>query len=83
MNLRFANMWDAPLRLLAFTQLTVLAARMEQFELFGAKRGLWLALAVGAVCGVELRQYWIIGIHFSGLYELVTEILLRAVNVLK
>ena len=78
MNLRYANMWDAPLRLLAFTQLTVLTTR------FGGKRQeLWLVLSVLALCAYELRQYWILAIQFQYFYELVPETLLRALNILK
>jgi len=78
MNLRYANIWDAPLRLLAFTQLGVLAGR------FGGKhREIVLAVAIVVLCGLELRQYWIFAIQFHGLYELVTETLLRAVKILK
>ncbi|MEI6350914.1 MAG: glycosyltransferase family 39 protein [Verrucomicrobiota bacterium] len=78
MNLRYANMWDAPLRLLAFTQLSVLVAR------FGGKRQeFWLALSVVAVCAYELRQYWILAMEFPHFYELVPETLLRALNILK
>ena len=85
MNLRYANMWDAPLRLLAFAQLGVLAQRVEALELFGIKKSAvwWMTAAILALCAAELRQYWILGIRFNGLYELVTEILLRAVHILK
>jgi 4-amino-4-deoxy-L-arabinose transferase-like glycosyltransferase len=78
MNLRYANMWDAPLRLLAFTQLGLLA---DRFAL--KRREFWLTLAVIALCAYDLRQYWILGIQFDRLYELVPEILLRALHILK
>ena len=78
MNLRYTNMWDAPLRLLAYGQLGLLADRFPP-----ARRKLWLTLAVAALCAFEFRQYWIFAIEFDRFYELVTEILLRAVKILK
>lgn len=82
MNLRYANMWDMPLRFLAFANLCSLAA------LFGKKQNFILALAVVGLCAFDLRQYYIFfadfGLeHHSGLYELVSEGLLRAVKILK
>jgi len=78
MNLRYANMWDAPMRLLAFTQLGFLA---DRFAL--KQRTLWLTLAVAAICAAELRQYWILAIQYNHFYEMVPEVLLRAVKILK
>ncbi len=75
MNARYTNMWDMPLRLLAFSQLTAMASR------FGARGPLVLALAVAAVCFQELRQYQIFFVEHP-LYELVTDGLLRAVRIL-
>lgn len=79
MNLRYTNMWDAPLRLLAFTQLGLLADR------FGLRRrrNLWLALTVTALCLYDLRQYRILAIDYNLFYELVPEVLLRALHILK
>lgn len=76
MNLRYTNMWDMPLRLLAFEQLTVLSA------LFHRYRTLILSFAVGIICAVELRQYVILFVQ-SPLYELVPDGLLRALRILK
>lgn len=78
MNLRYANMWDAPLRLLAFTQLGLLA---DRFAL--KRRDFWLTLAVIGLCAYELRQYWIMAILYLNLYELVPEYLMRALHILK
>ena len=78
MNLRYANMWDAPLRLLAFTQIGLLANRLPE-----KRREVWIAVAVAALCALEFRQYWIFAIRFERFYELVPEILLRAVKILK
>ena len=81
MNLRYANMWDSSLRLLAFAQLGILVRRWH-FD--GFKRAdCWLAAAVVLLCAHEFRQYWIFAIQFDRFYELVTEILLRAVKILK
>ena len=78
MNLRYANMWDAPLRLLAFTQIGLLADRFA-----GKRRELWITLGVIALCAYDLRQYWIFAIQFDRFYELVPDVLLRALHILK
>ena len=76
MNLRYANMWDMPLRFLAFGQIVAFCARSR------AIAPLILCGAVGLVCAVELRQYIILFVQFP-LYELVPEGLLRALHILK
>lgn len=76
MNLRYANMWDMPLRFLAFGQLVALSTHWQRH------RQLILCGAVGLVCAVELRQYLILFVEFP-LYELVPEGLLRALRILK
>ena len=76
MNLRYANMWDMPLRFLAFGQIVAFSARLGRY------RTLILCGAVGLVCAVELRQYIILFVQFP-LYELVPEGLLRALHILK
>lgn len=76
MNLRYANMWDMPLRFLAFTQLSTIAAH------FGAWRTRVLIVAVAALSMIELRQYVILAVDYP-LYELVPEALLRALKILK
>ena len=43
---------------------------------------LWLALSIMALCAFDLRQYQILFVKF-GLYELVPEGLLRALQILK
>lgn len=76
MNLRYATIWDLPLRTFAFSQLVLLSS------CFGRHRNIALLAATAGLCGYELRQYLI---FFSDvpLYELVTEGLLRAVKILK
>jgi 4-amino-4-deoxy-L-arabinose transferase-like glycosyltransferase len=76
MNLRYANMWDMPLRFLAFGQIVALSAHWRRY------RQILLCGAVGLVCAVDLRQYIILFVEFP-LYELVPEGLLRALHILK
>ena len=76
MNLRYATLWDMPLRYLAVLSLVNITDR------FGRRKDLALGLSVAAICAVELHQYLIFFVNF-GLYELVTEGLLRAVRILK
>jgi hypothetical protein len=76
MNLRYATIWDLPLRVLAVAQLALIAG------FFGPRRLLVLAVGVAAICAYELKQYVTFFKDF-GLYELVSEGLLRAVKILK
>ena len=76
MNLRYANMWDMPLRLLAFGQLTALCALLHRY------RTIALSAAVTLVCLTELRQYIVLFVQYP-LYELVPQGLLRALHILK
>lgn len=76
MNMRYTNMWDMPLRLLAVTQLGTLSSH------FGRRSHLALTLTIIAICMIELRQYSIFFVQ-TPLYELVSEGLLRAVKILK
>jgi hypothetical protein len=76
MNLRYANMWDMPLRFLAFTQLAALGSLFRKYQVA------FMTLAVIAICAFELRQYIILAVQYP-LYELVSEGLLRALRILK
>lgn len=76
MNLRYANMWDMPLRVLAFSQLSAL------LQPFARRRVALTCASVGIICAVEMRQYVILFVQFP-LYELVSEGLLRALKILK
>ena len=76
MNLRYANMWDMPLRFLAFSSLAALVAPLARY------RNLALATAVALICAVELRQYYILAVQYP-LYELITHDLMRALHILK
>ena len=76
MNLRYANMWDMPLRFLALSALVSLTAPFRRY------RSIVLGVAVALICAIELRQYIVLAVQFP-LYELVSEGLLRAVHILK
>ncbi|MFN2476445.1 MAG: ArnT family glycosyltransferase [Chthoniobacterales bacterium] len=76
MNLRYANIWDTPLRYLATLSL------MRTSDACGKRSNLVLALMIAVVCAVELRQYVIFFVEHD-LYELVTAGLLHAINILK
>jgi 4-amino-4-deoxy-L-arabinose transferase-like glycosyltransferase len=76
MNLRYANMWDMPLRFLALSALVLLTTPLRRYC------NLLLGVAVALICVIELRQYIILAVQFP-LYELVPEGLLRALHILK
>ena len=76
MNLRYANMWDMPLRFLAVTCLMTLA------KPFGKYRNLVLGLVIACICTIELRDYIVLAVQYP-LYELVPGALLRALHILK
>ena len=78
MNLRYANMWDMPLRLLAFTQLGLLAARFPQRWTQPA-----LVLLVAGLCAFDLHQYQVLFVNFDRDYEMITANLLYALKILK
>jgi 4-amino-4-deoxy-L-arabinose transferase-like glycosyltransferase len=75
MNLRYANMWDLPLRFLAASYLLKAFARFRHADF-------WFAFSITLLCAFDLRQYHILFVKF-GLYELVPEGLLRALQILK
>jgi 4-amino-4-deoxy-L-arabinose transferase-like glycosyltransferase len=76
MNLRYTVAWDMPLRFLAATQLFRLSG-------LGWRWSYTLPLfALGGLCLLELRQYFIFFVQHD-LYELVTAELMYAVNILK
>jgi 4-amino-4-deoxy-L-arabinose transferase-like glycosyltransferase len=76
MNLRYAIIWDMPLRVLAFSQIVALCARFQRY------RTVIICSAIGLVCLLELRQYIILAVEFP-LYELIPQALLRALHILK
>lgn len=76
MNLRYANMWDMPLRFLALSQIVAFTTRLDRY------RNIILYGAIVLLCASELRQYIVLFVQFP-LYELVPEGLLRALHILK
>jgi 4-amino-4-deoxy-L-arabinose transferase-like glycosyltransferase len=76
MNLRYANMWDMPLRYLATLSVGTLAAAV------GWRRQWVYAGLVALLCAFDLRQYEIFFVKYD-LYELVTGGLLSALQILK
>jgi 4-amino-4-deoxy-L-arabinose transferase-like glycosyltransferase len=75
-NLRFGNMWDLPLRMLAVSQLALLAAALPRWRNFA------LAALVGLICVLEIRNYAILEVKYP-LYDLVTVDLMRALQIIK
>lgn len=76
MNLRYATIWEFPLRAFAFGQLCLITRSL------GQRQPLALVIAVAALCAYDLRQY-LIFFSDAKLYELASEGLLRAVMILK
>ena len=76
MNLRYANMWDAPLRFLAFSQISFILNSLRRYRISIT------TIVVALLCLVEFRQYIILFVRYP-LYELVSEGLLRALKILK
>jgi 4-amino-4-deoxy-L-arabinose transferase-like glycosyltransferase len=76
MNLRYANMWDLPLRFLAFSQLVRISSFITRWRLIS------LITMTGLVCAVEFRQYIVLAVN-APLYELVTSALMHALKMLK
>ncbi len=76
MNLRYASIWDLPIRALAAAQVGVITAR------FGQRQALIASIAIVALCAYDLRQYFVFFVD-GKLYELVTAGLLYTVKILK
>jgi|ERR1051325_11556643 len=76
MNLRYANMWDMPLRLLAFRQIVSLADFAKRW------RELVTGIAILLICVIEFHQYLVLCVHYP-LYEPVPEELFRALKIIK
>ncbi len=76
MNLRYALIWDLPLRVLAATQVGLLAAR------FGRHGGWAFAALIAGLSAFDLFQYYRLAVAFP-LYELVPFELLHALRIIK
>lgn len=77
MNLRYTNMWDMPLRFLAFTQVAAISTR------FGKKENVALIAIVAALAAFDLHQYDVLFVQFDKDYEMVSANLLHALKILK
>ena len=77
MNLRYATIWDLPLRVLAMSQVGLLAARTRDRWQTAA----WTA-AVVCLCTFDLSQYYRLAVEYR-LYELVPAELMRALKMIK
>jgi len=77
MNLRYANMWDLPLCLLAFSQMVTLVEYVAQ-----RWRGMALFAIVALTSALELRTYVVMAVEYP-LYELVSPELMRSLKILK
>ena len=78
MNLRYATIWDLPIRYLAFSQLTACAWRIG-----GRRYASWVVVSgVLILCAYDLRQ-WCVFFVDHHLLELISEDLLRAVSIIK
>ena len=76
MNLRYANIWDMPLRFLA---LSCLLGLVEPFVRY---RNLIFAVAIALVAAFEFHQYIVLAVRYP-LYELITHDILQALRILK
>jgi hypothetical protein len=76
MNLRYANMWDLPLRFLAFSEIVWLASFAKRFQTAA------IASAVVLLVAIEFHQYVLLAVRYP-LYELITHDLLQALSILK
>ena len=75
MNLRYANIWDMPLRFLALSCLSLLLGSWRY-------RNAIFGVAVGLIAAFEFHQYIVLAIHYP-LYELISRDLLQALRILK
>ena len=76
MNLRYAIIWDIPLRVLAFSQIVAFSAGFQRYRMQ------IICGAVGLICLMELRQYITLAVQYQ-LYELIPQLLLRALHIIK
>jgi hypothetical protein len=76
MNLRYATMWDMPLRFLAAGPLLKLAGAIPRWPTAAA------VMLVGLVCGIELHQYFAIFVQHD-LGEPVTGALMQILEIVR
>src|SRR5207302_277176 len=77
LNLRYASIWDLPLRWLAFNQLNTLALLLpRRFKSY------FLTVTVAVLCAVDIQHYFLFFAQ-SGMYDPVPDPMLRILNILK
>lgn len=76
MNLRYANIWDMPLRFLTLSCLLSLVEPLVRY------RNLIFAVAIALVAAFEFHQYIVLAVRYP-LYELITHDILQALRILK
>lgn len=76
MNLRYANMWDFPLRFLALSEIVLLASFARKY------RGAIIVAGVALLAAIEFHQYIVLAVRYP-LYELISHDLLQALKILK
>ncbi len=82
MNLRYATIWDFPLRMLAYAQVCWVIGAGQPENVASRRTGWLLAAIIAALCLYDLCQYYIFFMKMD-LYELATEGLLQAVHIFK
>jgi 4-amino-4-deoxy-L-arabinose transferase-like glycosyltransferase len=82
MNLRYATMWDMPLRFLAAGVILHIASSFRQTPK-ASKAPLFAAiLLLALVCGVEFHQYWLLFIRHD-IGDPVTQYLMYATEIIR
>ena len=77
MNLRYANMWDLPLRFLALSQIVWLASLIKS-----RYQGALIVTSLTILTATEFHQYVVLAVRYP-LYELISHDLLQALKILK
>jgi 4-amino-4-deoxy-L-arabinose transferase-like glycosyltransferase len=76
-NVRYASIWDMPMRWLAFRQLSATAVRLPP-----QLAGYFLPCAVVLLCLLDLGQYFTFFVR-HGLYDPIPQTMLRILDILK
>lgn len=76
MNLRYTNMWDMPLRFMAFWMLITLCG------FFGRRKMFTLAVCMALLCFFDLRQYWLFFGQEPPIYEPVPKAIMGRVKII-
>ena len=76
MNLRYTNMWDMPLRFMAFWTLASLCV------FFGRQKTLALTVCVVLLCFFDLRQYRLFFVQDPPIYEPVPKAIMSRVKII-